>query len=251
MFEKYLALAEPAVHLRATRTSRFTKIGGMPSLPPEIDWPHVNGRALPFLLQVDLEEICAAWPSFLPPKGALYFFFDDKRYGGGGTQDVEWWRVLYLPSLPMKAVDRQVVLGEDQIYKTRALKACRMDSLPCHYRFPGEFAADGALDAYVKLLLRPFGRSLEHHQMLGHASLLQESRPELECELRSRGLEGGSSTDQSILAASREWKLLCQIDTDEIAGWMWGDVGMIYFWIRESDARLGDFSRVWMTFECL
>ena len=39
-------------------------------------------------------------------------------------------------------------------------------------------------------------------------------------------------------------------DTDDDTGWMWGDVGTLYFWIREQDARAGDFSRVWMVFQC-
>ena len=31
---------------------------------------------------------------------------------------------------------------------------------------------------------------------------------------------------------------------------LWGDVGTVYFWVRESDARRGDFSKVWMVFQC-
>ena len=31
---------------------------------------------------------------------------------------------------------------------------------------------------------------------------------------------------------------------------MWGDCGMLYFWVREEDARKADFSRVWMVLQC-
>ena len=31
---------------------------------------------------------------------------------------------------------------------------------------------------------------------------------------------------------------------------MWGDFGMIYFWIRESDARAGRFDNAWLILQC-
>lgn len=31
---------------------------------------------------------------------------------------------------------------------------------------------------------------------------------------------------------------------------MWGDVGRLYFWVREADARARDFSRTWMVLQC-
>jgi uncharacterized protein YwqG len=40
--------------------------------------------------------------------------------------------------------------------------------------------------------------------------------------------------------------LLWQIDTDDSAGWMWGDVGTMYFWIRRQDLAAGEFGKTWM-----
>lgn len=31
---------------------------------------------------------------------------------------------------------------------------------------------------------------------------------------------------------------------------MWGDVGMIYFWIQDEAARRGDFSNAWLILQC-
>jgi uncharacterized protein YwqG len=257
MFDKYVSLAQPAVHLRTAASSAFTRLGGTPSLPPEFDWPEADGQALPFLLQVDLAEVYGVLPSFLPASGCLFFFFDDRRYRGGHVHDKRWWRVLFHAGDPTQFVQRprSAAFDERQVYLPRSLEAVRIESLPSHYRFPNEFSDHTELHSYTEFSLRPFGDSLAHHQMLGHPSSLQDGYPEFECELRTRGIDQycdpREATVAPILEASRDWRLLCQVDTDEEAGWMWGDVGTIFFWIREPDAKRLDFEKVWLTFECL
>jgi uncharacterized protein YwqG len=44
--------------------------------------------------------------------------------------------------------------------------------------------------------------------------------------------------------------LLLQIDTDDGPGWMWGDVGKLYFWILESELLDNDFSKVQVEEQC-
>lgn len=76
------------------------------------------------------------------------------------------------------------------------------------------------------------------HQIGGYPSPVQSDGMEAECEniARRSGHGGGDPAD---------WRLLLQLDTDEDVGMMWYDVGALYFWIREQDARAGDFSKVW------
>jgi len=31
---------------------------------------------------------------------------------------------------------------------------------------------------------------------------------------------------------------------------MWGDDGNLYFWVREQDAKVGNFSDVWLILQC-
>lgn len=31
---------------------------------------------------------------------------------------------------------------------------------------------------------------------------------------------------------------------------MWGDAGMLYYWIRRQDLAQGNFDNVWMTMQC-
>ncbi len=47
-----------------------------------------------------------------------------------------------------------------------------------------------------------------------------------------------------------EWLLLLQLDSDDNAGTMWGDAGMLYFWIRKADLAASRFERTWMTWQC-
>ncbi|MCH6259121.1 DUF1963 domain-containing protein, partial [Puniceicoccaceae bacterium K14] len=94
------------------------------------------------------------------------------------------------------------------------------------------------------------------HQMFGYCSPVQNAEMDVECQLASNGLYLGDATGYNDPRApelkknAHEWKLLLQLDTDDDTEWMWGDVGMLYFWIRESDAQTKDFSKAWMIFQC-
>ena len=44
--------------------------------------------------------------------------------------------------------------------------------------------------------------------------------------------------------------LLLQLDTDDDTGWMWGDMGMIYFWIAPQELDARNFDDVRLILEC-
>jgi hypothetical protein len=48
-----------------------------------------------------------------------------------------------------------------------------------------------------------------------------------------------------------DWILLLQLDSDDDAGMMWGDVGMLYFWIKREDLKKENFDNVWMILQCV
>ena len=74
------------------------------------------------------------------------------------------------------------------------------------------------------------------------------------CELDSNNLRGKPIDDsrrQELHQAAKEWQLLFQLDTDEEnLNMMWGDVGMIYFWIRTQDLQNRVFDKTWAILEC-
>jgi uncharacterized protein YwqG len=44
--------------------------------------------------------------------------------------------------------------------------------------------------------------------------------------------------------------LLLQIDSDDALGSVWGDLGRVYFWIRDQDLAARRFDRIWHVMQC-
>ena len=65
-----------------------------------------------------------------------------------------------------------------------------------------------------------------HHQMLGYPVYIQ---------------------DEDMAPGK---VLLLQLDTDDDTGWMWGDMGMIYFWIAPQELDARNFDDVRLILEC-
>ena len=56
-----------------------SKIGGLPNLPKDMDWPLCAGEPLLFLAQIDLAEAAPFDSSrLLPPSGFLWFFLKNR-----------------------------------------------------------------------------------------------------------------------------------------------------------------------------
>jgi len=95
-----------------------------------------------------------------------------------------------------------------------------------------------------------------YHHLLGQPQLIQGDMRD-ECQLASSdgyvGSAEGYDSDRAkeLRAGARDWLLLLQLDSeDQAPGWMWGDVGRLYFWIRVQDLRARKFERVWMVLQC-
>ena len=79
---------------------------------------------------------------------------------------------------------------------------------------------------------------------------------QLECQLASNGVYCGNPEGYQnplvgeLGSKASQWTLLFQCDSDDNVGWMWGDVGRLYFWITESDLVAQRFENVWMILQC-
>lgn len=256
--------------------------GGVPELPPGVVWPERAGRRLEFLAQIDLTELqAAATVEWLPREGALLFFYDmEEMPWGFSPDDRDGWEVTLLqagavrvashaprpapakPGLLARLLGRAPAVlpapaAEAFAAAHRAMHFVGITSYPGWGR-PAVRAlglTEAECDALSELHDAEFGGAPQH-QIGGLPAPVQNDDMELECQLASAGLNCGDSSAYTsprraaLEAGAPEWRLLLQFDTDDALQVMWGDCGMLYFWVREADARAGDFSRVWMVLQC-
>jgi uncharacterized protein YwqG len=262
-------IGEPCLCLRRTVTPEdsipvgTSKLGGRPDLPAGVDWPEWNGRPLSFLGQINLSDTseydsCKA----LPQSGLLWFFYDcEQETWGFDPKDKGSWRVLFYDGQQEDLSRRPF---PDEIPEYAQYHAC---SVTFHEALsvPGMQSLyidqlqldDTEFDRYEAFLdsLAADNDDQPVHQLLGHPSEVQGDM-HLECQLVSHGLYCGDETGYTdpqsaeLESGALEWKLLFQLDTDDDPNMMWGDMGMLYFWIQEHDLEAREFDKVWMILQC-
>jgi uncharacterized protein YwqG len=205
----------------------------------------------------------------LPESGFLFFFYDPlQSVWGFDPGDREAWRVLYfdgpeaeLCSRPLPAYHTEdETVGPDLEFNEFAIEFSRGLSLP-----PWESSdinalhfTEDELNAYFRLLRAVAEMnhgSAVRHRLLGYPDQIQGDM-QLECQLVSHGLYCGNSSGYqdprraALEAGVKDWQLLLQIASDDDLGMMWGDVGCIYYWIRQEDLGARSFEKVWFSLQC-
>ena len=241
-----------------------SKLGGVPYRPLGTPWPVTKKGDYPlsFLAQLNLAELNQGGlhlPDF-PAVGLLQFFvMDDMFYG---AEDEPWmalngaqtfYRVLYWPSvtedeqlletemvaLPSEAPwEGSPYVGEELPYdpEREIVLVGVPDREPVTgsdrgvpgWLGPGQedvTLADGATTLKDEL----YTLSVDGHKLGGYPSFTQAD-------------PRGEDDDDLVL--------LFQLDTDREMGVMWGDAGIVNFFIRRADLIARDFSRVAYHWDC-
>ena len=259
--------ARPSLRIRTTPTPieeielGQSRIGGQPDLPPHFQWPRFGGQELAFIAQLDLAEL-AAQPSVLPlPKqGYLAFFYDcEQQPWGFAPKDLGSARAFYFPG-PASSLIRTEL--PDDVSESGRFQCCALKYTLDH-NLPDAWSAhyDPELSEDEKTLLFNYHEALcdesntPRHRLGGHADCVQNPM-ELECQLVTNGIYCGDASgyedpQSKILApGALDWRLLLQVDTDDDAGFLWGDCGTIYYWLREEDMRACEFDMCWLILQC-
>ena len=265
----------PCETLTDTLTPWQSKLGGLPYLPHEADYPHDSqGRPLYLLAQINCAEV-PPLPDF-PHRGMLQFFISPYAtlvhlwgldYHHPDRQD--YFRVLYypevhtdpaavqqdfaflppLPTPPAAMTWTQKLLG---LFKKPALH------LPFQYPCAMHFTAGEQLVPLDDAALHLSGAGVPDADAGNWFDVLDDDATEAYFAAVSHeghrlgGYAHHVQEDLRIVENSpyRDYVLLLQLDSDEANGMMWGDLGVCHFYIHPDDLRRRDFSRVLYNWEC-
>ena len=263
-YEKQIvALAKNSIVLRpqqvGTESLRgSSRIGGRPDLPRGLPWPRWNDNPMAFLAQFDCRELAEHdSDGLLPKKGMLYFFYNALQDtwgfdpGDAGSFSVEYW-----PGPFDGVAEAPKDLSEEAVYKAISVSFTKAVSIP-DWESPYVESLrlnDAAQDAYINLLDELSGEQ-QITKFLGYSNQIQGDML-LECQLVTNGLYCGDPSGyqdprrKALEPGAKDWTLLFQLDSIDEAGMMWGDVGRLYFYIKNADLILSRFRDSWMIFQC-
>ena len=254
-FARLEALAVPCVRITPGGDGK-SWFGGSPQLRGP--WPAYAGRPLTFLAQLDLGEVSSSGgPDWLPSEGRLLFFYEFEHGGWGFDPKDAGSAVVIYEVGEAGAAAPPPTLPEE----------FRLERLPVKF-LPGRAYPDSDRAGIDWLQFTPeqeraFDERLEalegqepSHRIGGYPQPIQNDDMEKECQYATNGflVDGPHHPHgpgvEALKAGIGDWRLLLQLDTDDGPPFMWGDCGRLYFWIREQDARSGDFSRAWAVLQC-
>jgi uncharacterized protein YwqG len=260
--------ARQAVRVRRERVEEGdiplggSKLGGRPDLPAGVEWPTRDGRPLAFLGQFALGDVPRAeGEAKLPGEGLLSIFYDFvEQPWGFAPKDRDGWRMLYWArpeGLERREAPKEAYAEHDEAFSTCRVAYEVVTTYPAMGNAIYEREdADELLEIFEESLLAGQGEDDPHHQFLGHP-LLMQGPMEVECQLVSNGFYCGEPLPpeeqrraEKLLPGAKDWTLLLQLDTDDEPGWMWGDMGILYFWVRREDLEAGAFEKGWCVLQC-
>lgn len=234
--------ALPTLLMTPAKSPGFSKLGGDPQLPSGAAWPTSDRGPRAFVAQIDLEAVRGqGGPEWLGDEGCLYAFVDEEGYGFADQV-----RVIRTCEPPGRAVRPPTPAN---VFPERHVAFESYASIPSLNWLGIDLVeldvSDDELDALSGLPDGPFADKIQH-RIGGYPSEIQDEQMAISCELMRRGLPSdfeGTEITPAIMRASKQWRLLLQIDSDPALKMNWGDGGRLYVFIREKDALNGDFSQ--------
>lgn len=232
-----LKLLRPSIRLVVGEHSEqsVTRLGGAPNMPSEIQWPtRRSGDPHSFLAQIDLATlpICEGLP--LPRTGSLFFFCDAQYLPDpDDSQDVkDGIKVVYLPTA-LSGYDVRTPprdLSRECIYESLAFNPELDLTAPAQnvWEISSLNLNEAESSTYCDLFTQVSTHGEPVHRMGGYPNQVQYNK----------------------LESADDWLLLLQIDSQDETGMMWGDMGRLYFMVKQSDLESSSFDNISMNWQC-
>lgn len=253
-------------------TPDASKIGGKPFLPADFIWPSFADKGddevhpISFFCQLNLSELKSFdKDGLLPEKGLLSFFYDCEAFCWGfDPEDKGAARVFYFEdTTDFILTDIPEDLCEDYTIPEIAINFRKEKSYPKFEEFGMHSNKKCDWDSYDSVLASlgvDTDKDPEGHKILGYADVIQDEMLS-ECERVSRGMYCGDAESYrntpeeewvDIIEKAKDWTLLLQLGTIEKEDfeWMFGDCGMLYYYIRKEDLAEKRFENMHFIVQC-
>jgi uncharacterized protein YwqG len=261
--DSLVQMARPSVRLAAdpalpTAEPAASRLGGAPDLPASISWPRNEDGPLSFIAQVNLADVAAYEPEgVLPSDGLLSFFYDAVTQSAWGFDPADHGSAAIIYTPARIVTDHRVPpadLAEDGVFQALGLRPQAELTFAPWESFDVESLGMSRDEGFAYADLFD-SEDATIHRLLGHPDPVQGDM-QVECQLVTNGLYCGDSTGyqdpraKELRGGAAEWRLLLQIDSQDEAGMMWGDVGRIYYWIKHADLLRRDWDLSWLVLQC-
>ena len=242
-----------------------SRLGGHPDVPGDFVWPRRSGQPLGLLAQLNCAEIAgsdAGNEHALPGAGLLHFFYDLEEHPWGfDPKDKGGAVVVHSNAQGLARAAAPPDLNPNSILTAVPVGFRRILTLPTDGAAAYEALGipECQIDDYfglVEALAKANFDGPACHQLLGHSMNVQGDM-QLECQWASSGLNLSRASAYrdpkgiELAPGAAEWRLLLQLDSDDELNVMWGDCGMIYFWIRDCDLQQRRWDGTWTILQSL
>lgn len=220
---------------------------------------------LSFVAQVDLGTIqrSGATDLDLPGSGRLLLFYDLVEMPWGYAPDESIGFAVRYDDSPLEAIERRplppelaMLRARDAYLPPQAVSVRgTLTPIPAEeVASEGLAVSDGGLAAYRDWQVEASEQERwQAHRVGGWPSIVQ-GEMRTQCALVSAGYAGAerprNTAAQQVAASAGEWTLLLQLASDDEQGFMWGDNGFLYLWIRRDDLAHRRFERAHLVLQC-
>lgn len=256
--DKIVSLKRNAVLLKVSTEPSPHYLGGSPRIPDEKEWPSNDRVHMSFIGCFDLGRLNSdGYLESMPRNGCFLAYYDAIESAWGYDQAIKnYFKITHRETLAETELAMPKDLKREGIFKKTYLSAVRtLDWPTLDVQANNGVTLDAASGERYEELLKNLKQQNFCTKIGGYPSEIQGDMS-WECQLVTNGLYCGDSSGyedtraKKLRAGAKDWNLLLQVDSVEAAGMGWGDSGMLYYWMKNSDLKESQWNRTWLISQC-